>query len=332
MIVLITGCCGFIGSHVSIRLLELKYDVVGVDVMNDYYDVRIKENNKKMLMEYNNFKFYKEDLISSDIVNRIKPNKIIHLASMAGVRYSIDNPIDYVKNNIEAFVNLLNQSIKNNVLNFVYASSSSVYGLNSKVPFSENDNINCCNSPYAASKRSMEVFAETYSQLFDISLIGLRFFTVYGPRGRPDMAPYKFLNSILRNKKFTKYGDGNSLRDYTYIDDIVDGIISALENKSNLKCEIFNLGNSSPVSLNRFIEYCEEVTGKKAKYDVIDNQLGDVPITYADIDKSKKLLGYNPKVGLNEGLKRTSKWMLDELSNNKDNYNIIDNVMVNTNL
>ena len=316
MKVLVTGCCGFIGSHVSIKLLELNYNVVGVDIMNNYYDVEIKEKNKNMLTEYSNFEFHKEDLTSSDIVDRIKPDKIIHLASMAGVRYSIDNPIEYVKNNIEAFVNLLDQSVKNNVLNFVYASSSSVYGLNSKVPFSEDDNINCCNSPYAASKRSMEVFANTYSQLFDISLIGLRFFTVYGPWGRRDTAPYKFLNSIINDKKFTKFGDGTSLRDYTYIDDIVDGIISALDNKNNLKCEIFNLGNSSPVSLNSFIEYCEDVTGKKAIYEVIENQLGDVPVTYADIEKSKKLLDYNPKIDLKEGLKRTSKWIIDQCDNN----------------
>ena len=317
MKVLVTGCCGFIGSHVTLNLLENNYEVIGVDIMNDYYDIKIKEINKNILEEYENFYFYTEDVIDSNIIERIKPDKVCHLASMAGVRYSIENPILYVKNNIEAFVNLLDQSVKNGVKNFVYASSSSVYGLNEKVPFCENDIVDSCNSPYAASKRSMEIFANTYNQLYSLPLIGLRFFTVYGPRGRPDMAPYKFLDSILNDKKFKKYGEGDSLRDYTYIDDIVDGIISALDNKNNLKCEIFNLGNSKPVSLNSFIECCEEVTGKKAKYDIIENQLGDVPLTYADIDKSKRLLDYNPKVSLKEGLKRTCKWMIEKQDNKK---------------
>ena len=326
MKVLVTGCCGFIGSYVSLNLLKNNYQVIGVDIMNDYYDINIKEMNKNILSEYENFHFYKEDVIDSDIIERVKPDKVCHLASMAGVRYSIENPILYVKNNIEAFVNLLDQSVKNNVKNFVYASSSSVYGLNEKVPFCESDVVNSCNSPYAASKRSMEIFANTYNQLYSLPLIGLRFFTVYGPRGRPDMAPYKFLDSILNDKRFKKYGDGSSLRDYTYIDDIVDGIISALDNKNNLSCEIFNLGNSKPVSLNSFIECCEEVTGKKAKYDIIENQLGDVPLTYADIEKSRKLLNYSPKVSLREGLNRTCKWMIKE--GNKYNKNVNDTKMV----
>ena len=323
MKVLVTGCCGFIGSHVTLNLLENNYEVIGVDIMNDYYDIKMKEINKNILLEYNNFSFYKEDVIDSDIIERIKPDKVCHLASMAGVRYSIENPILYVKNNIEAFVNLLDQSVKNGVKNFVYASSSSVYGLNEKVPFCESDIVDSCNSPYAASKRSMEIFANTYNQLYSLPLIGLRFFTVYGPRGRPDMAPYKFLDSILNDMKFKKYGEGNSLRDYTYIDDIVDGIISALDNKNNLRCEIFNLGNSKPVSLNSFIECCEEVTGKKAKYDIIENQLGDVPLTYADIDKSKRLLDYNPKVGLKEGLKRTCKWMIEKQDNDNKKNSVV---------
>ncbi len=326
MKVLVTGCCGFIGSHVTLNLLENNYEVIGVDIMNDYYDIKIKEINKNILEEYENFYFYTEDVIDSNIIERIKPDKVCHLASMAGVRYSIENPILYVKNNIEAFVNLLDQSVKNGVKNFVYASSSSVYGLNEKVPFCESDIVDSCNSPYAASKRSMEIFANTYNQLYSLPLIGLRFFTVYGPRGRPDMAPYKFLDSILNDKRFKKYGDGRSLRDYTYIDDIVDGIISALDNKNNLSCEIFNLGNSKPVSLNSFIECCEEVTGKKAKYDIIENQLGDVPLTYADIEKSRKLLNYSPKVSLKEGLNKTCKWMIEE--GNKYNKNVNDTKMV----
>ena len=309
MKILVTGCCGFIGSHVTERLLISKYTVVGVDILNNYYDSSIKENNKNLLLRYENFTFYKEDVIDSKIIDREKPDKIIHLASMAGVRYSIDNPITYVKNNIEAFVNLLDQAVRNNIETFVYASSSSVYGLNEKVPFCENDTLNSCNSPYAASKRSMEIFANTYSQLFDLSLIGLRFFTVYGPRCRPDMAPYKFLNCIINEERFQKYGNGDSKRDYTYIDDIVDGIILALENKNNLKCEIFNLGNSCPVTLDKFIESCEKVTGKKAYYNQIENQLGDVPVTCASLEKSRNLLKYEPKVSLEEGLRLTYEWL-----------------------
>ena len=192
---------------------------------------------------------------------------------------------------------------KNDVKQIVYASSSSVYGLNEKVPFSEDDQIEKCNSPYACSKLSMEIFAKTYNQLYDMNLIGLRFFTVYGPRGRPDMAPYKFLKAISEGKEFMKYGDGTSSRDYTYIDDIVSGVIAALDNEKNIKCEVYNLGNSSPVTLNEFIALCEKVVGKEAIYDQIGNQLGDVPHTYADISKAKRDLGYEPKMCLVDGLR-----------------------------
>ena len=194
--------------------------------------------------------------------------------------------------------------VKNNVKQVVYASSSSVYGLNKKVPFSESDEIKTCNSPYACSKMAMELFARTYYQLYGIKNIGLRFFTVYGPRGRPDMAPYKFLNAIKNGDKFKKYGDGTSSRDYTYIDDIVSGIIAALDNKKNIECEIYNLGNSSPVTLNEFISICEKVSGKTALYDQIEEQLGDVPHTYADISKAKRDLDYEPKINLADGLKK----------------------------
>ena len=179
-----------------------------------------------------------------------------------------------------------------------------MYGLNKKVPFSESDEIKTCNSPYACSKMAMELFARTYYQLYGIKNIGLRFFTVYGPRGRPDMAPYKFLNAIKNGDKFKKYGDGTSSRDYTYIDDIVSGIIAALDNKKNIECEIYNLGNSSPVTLNEFISTCEQVSGKTALYDQIEEQLGDVPHTYADISKAKRDLDYEPKINLVDGLKK----------------------------
>ena len=307
--ILVTGCAGFIGSHVCEYLCSNNYDVLGIDNINDYYDPKIKLLNIELLKKFDNFTFKKEDITNTKIINEWKPHKIIHLASMAGVRYSINNPKLYFDVNVNGFINILEQSVKNNVESIVYASSSSVYGLNEKVPFCEDDKIETCNSPYACSKISMEQLAKTYFQLYKIKSIGLRFFTVYGPRGRPDMAPYKFLKSIMNNQTFDKYGDGSSSRDYTYISDIVQGIINALENKNNIQCEIYNLGNSDPVSLNTFIEYCEKVSNKKAIFNQIDNQLGDVPKTYADISKAKKDLNYEPKIKLLDGLKKTYNYL-----------------------
>ena len=303
--VLVTGCAGFIGSHVCERLLKNNDTIVyGIDNLNNYYDVNLKKKNLKLLTKHYNFHFRKDDICNTKIISEIKPEKIIHLASMAGVRYSIENPDIYIKVNIQGFIHILEEARKNNVKHVVYASSSSVYGLNKKLPFSEDDKIESCNSPYACSKMSMELFAKTYYQLYGISNIGLRFFTVYGPRGRPDMAPYKFINAIKNEIEFKKYGGGTSSRDFTYIDDIVDGIINAYKNNNNIKCEIYNLGNSEPVLLNDFIKTCEKVCNKKAKYEVIENQLGDVPHTYANINKAKKDLKYNPKIKLEEGLRR----------------------------
>lgn len=304
MKILVTGCAGFIGSHTCEYLLKRGDIVLGIDNLNDYYDVNNKLNNLKILEKYENFSFKKEDICDTESIKVWKPEKIIHLASMAGVRYSIENPALYEKVNIGGFIHIMQEAIKNNVKHVVYASSSSVYGLNKKVPFSESDNIKSCNSPYACSKMAMELFARTYFQLYGINNIGLRFFTVYGPRGRPDMAPYKFLYNIKNGNKFKKFGDGTSSRDYTYIDDIVSGIIAAVDNKKNIECEIYNLGNSTPVTLNEFISTCENVSGKVALYDQIEEQLGDVPHTYADITKSGIDLDYNPKISLYEGLKQ----------------------------
>ena len=305
MKILVTGCCGFIGSHLTDFLLKNnKNKVLGIDNMNNYYDNSIKYNNLSILQKYKNFEFRKEDICNTTSISEWKPDKICHLASMAGVRYSIQNPKIYIKVNIEGFIHILEEAVKNNVKHIVYASSSSVYGLNKKKPFSENDIINTCNSPYACSKMAMELFAKTYTQLYNISCIGLRFFTVYGPRGRPDMAPYKFLTAIKNGTEFLKYGNGSSSRDYTYISDIVNGIIVALENKRNIKCNVYNLGNSNPITLNKFIELCEKVCNKKAIYKQIENQLGDVPHTYADITNAKKDLDYNPQIKLKDGLNK----------------------------
>lgn len=301
--ILVTGCAGFIGSHVCEKLLQLNYLVYGIDNLNDYYDVNKKLENLKILEKYENFTFKKDDICDTNIISLWKPDKVLHLASMAGVRYSIENPSLYEKINIGGFINIMEECVKNKVKHLVYASSSSVYGLNTKVPFSEDDPIKTCNSPYACSKMAMELYAKTYYQLYGLTNIGLRFFTVYGPRGRPDMAPYKFIKAIKENTLFKKFGDGSSSRDYTYIDDIVNGIISSLENNNNIQCEIYNLGNSSPVSLNKFIEICENVTGNKAIYQQISEQLGDVPHTYADITKAKIDLNYLPKTTLEDGLK-----------------------------
>ena len=300
MKILVTGCAGFIGSHTCEYLLNRKETILGIDILNNYYDINKKLKNLEILNKYDNFTFLKEDICDTKCISEFKPDKIIHLASMAGVRYSIENPKIYIKNNIEGFIHILEEAVKNKVTKIVYASSSSVYGLNKKVPFSESDTIETCNSPYACSKMAMELYAKTYYQLYGIKNVGLRFFTVYGPRGRPDMAPYKFLTAIKDGKEFMKYGDGTSSRDYTYIDDIVQGIVKSLD--IDIECEVYNLGNSSPVTLNEFIELCEKVTDKKAIYKQIENQLGDVPKTYADISKAKKDLSYNPKINLIEGL------------------------------
>ena len=319
MKILVTGCAGFIGSHVSEKLLQLGYEVIGIDNINSYYDPMQKLKNLEILNKYENFYFSKEDIVTTNIINDTKPDRICHLAAMAGVRYSIEHPEEYVKVNIGGFINLLEQAVKNNISNFVYASSSSVYGLNEKIPFSETDEIVSCNSPYAASKRSMEVFANTYNQLYNLPLIGLRFFTVYGPRGRPDMAPYKFLKAVLNGDEFKKYGDGSSMRDYTYISDIVDGIVSSIINNKSISCEVINLGNSTPVSLNEFIKTCEDVTNRKANYKQIEEQLGDVPVTYANISKAKELLDYDPKVNLKDGLTNTYNWLVSNIDDNYSN-------------
>ena len=314
MKILVTGCAGFIGSHTCEFLLKRGDNVLGIDNINDYYDVELKHKNIELLKKYSNFEFRKEDIRDTKTIEEWKPDKICHLASMAGVRYSIQHPKLYVDVNINGFINILEQARKISVKQIVYASSSSVYGLNKKVPFNEDDVIETPNSPYASSKMAMELYAKTYHQLYGLNMIGLRFFTVYGPRGRPDMAPYKFLKAIMDGNTFQKYGDGTTSRDYTYVTDIVSGVVASIDNKKDMKCEVYNLGNSSPVSLNKFIETCEGVVGKEAIYKEIEDQLGDVPHTYADISKAKRDLEYEPKVKLEEGLKYTYDSILSSVS------------------
>jgi len=304
MKILITGCAGFIASHLIHKLCQRGDKVIGIDNLNDYYKVEQKEANLRDLAVYNNFLFFKDDLVKTNILREHHFDVVVNIGAMAGVRNSLDNPEIYMSTNVEGQTHLLKECIETGVKHFVYASSSSVYGCNEKVPFQEDDKLDNINSPYACSKACTEMLAKLYNRLYGISVIGLRFFTVYGPRGRPDMAPYKFLKSIMDGKPIDKYGDGETFRDYTYIDDIVGGIIGAIDNKKNKTCDIYNLGNGNPITLNKFIEICENVVGKKAIINQMREQLGDVPATFADITKAREDLGYEPKTKFEEGIKK----------------------------
>lgn len=310
MKILVTGCAGFIGSHLCEKLCQRNDEVIGIDNLNDYYNISQKNINLSILKKYKNFTFFKDDLIYTKIIRQNNFDCVVNIGAMAGVRNSLDNPETYIRNNIEGQTHLLKECIETGIKHFVYASSSSVYGCNQKVPFSENDLLDNINSPYACSKASCEMIAKLYNRLYNINTIGLRFFTVYGPRGRPDMAPYKFLKSIIEEKKIDKYGDGNTFRDYTYIDDIISGIIGAIDNKNNKTCEIYNLGNGNPITLNKFIEICENIVNKKAIINQMDEQLGDVPATYADISKARKDLDYNPQTTFEEGIRKTYEYLM----------------------
>ena len=308
MTTLVTGCAGFIGSHVCEALLRQGETVVGVDNMNDYYDVTQKEQNLEILTRYPSFTFVREDIVVSRCIDTYRPRRVCHLASRAGVRDSLKDPTLYCRNNVEGQVNLLEQAVKCGVQLFVYASSSSVYGLNTKVPFSETDPLTSPNSAYACSKVAMEVYGDYYHRLYGIPVIGLRFFTVYGPRGRPDMAPYKFVRDIMEGTPIVRYGDGTTMRDYTYIDDIVSGILASLRSETS---GVYNLGNGAPISLNMFIATCEKVVGKRATITEVGDQKGDVPLTYADIEKARRDLNYEPKTGIEEGLRKLYEWLID---------------------
>jgi len=320
--ILVTGCAGFIGSHTTEQLLKRGDIVLGVDNLNNYYDSKLKSKNIDLLEKYPSFHFEEGDIrnrqLIEDIFKQSNITHIVHLASMAGVRNSIQNPNEYISNNIDGFITLLDVITKNKentstLSHIVYASSSSVYGLN-KPPFIETDPLNNTNSPYALSKKVMEEYAALYYRLFNIKTIGLRFFTVYGPRGRPDMAPDKFLKAIHNEQPIQQYGDGNSSRDYTYIDDIISGVIASIDkSEESVNYQIYNLGNNHNITLSKFIETCETIVGKKAIINKIGNQKGDVPITLANIDKAKKELNYNPTTSLFDGLKKTYQSIKDNL-------------------
>jgi UDP-glucuronate 4-epimerase len=308
--ILVTGAAGFIGFHVSKKLLERGDTVVGIDNLNPYYDVNLKKGRLDILQDSDLFSFYREDIQDLAAVRRIfqkhEPGIICNLAAQAGVRHSLRDPFSYQKSNLEGFLNLLELARAQGVKNFVYASSSSVYGSNKKVPFSVEDRVDNPVSLYAATKKANELMAHAYSHLYGIPCTGLRYFTVYGPWGRPDMALFLFTDAILKDRPINVYNYGKMKRDFTYIDDIVDGTLAALDRA--VAYDIFNLGNSNSVELMDFIDALEEELGKKARKNMMPIQPGDVPETSADIEKSRKLLGFAPKTPLNTGIRNFVAW------------------------
>jgi UDP-glucuronate 4-epimerase len=307
---LVTGAAGFIGFHVARALLERGQEVIGIDNLNPYYDVSLKRGRLELITANPRFTFYHGDINDLATLETIfadhSIDTICNLAAQAGVRYSIQNPFIYEESNLKGFLNLLELARHYPVRNFVFASSSSVYGNNRKLPFSIEDTVDTPISLYAATKKSNELMAHAYSYLFDIPLTGLRYFTVYGPWGRPDMALFLFTEAIINGRPIEIYNFGKMKRDFTYIDDIVKGTMAALD--TPFRYEIFNLGNSKSVELMELIEIIEEELGIVAKKRFLPLQPGDVPETYADIEKTKRLLGFDPKTSIRSGIKRFLSW------------------------
>ena len=307
---LVTGCSGFIGMHLSKRLLEMGHSVFGVDNMNDYYDQSLKKSRLAQLTYYSNFKFNKVDISNLKEIDRVfsefKPQIIINLAAQAGVRHSLENPHAYIQSNVVGFTNIIESCRHHKADGLIYASSSSVYGANKKIPFSIKDRIDKPISIYAASKKSNELIAYTYHHLFGLNTTGLRFFTVYGPWGRPDMAMYIFAKKIKNGDEVSIFNHGRMQRDFTYIDDIIDGIISSIEN--NYSCEVFNLGNNRCENLMDMVSHIENALGKKAKIKYMNMQPGDVKRTFADINYSKEKLNYKPNVSIKDGIPKFIEW------------------------
>ena len=300
--------------------------------MNDYYDINLKRSNLKLLLSKygsSRLSIYYGDICDEKFMENIfeetKIDWVCHMAARAGVRPSIQDPYVYIHSNIEGTTRLLELSCKYKVHNFVFASSSSVYGGLKSNYFSEDDNVDNPVSPYAASKKACELLAYTYHHLYGLNVAGLRFFTVYGPRGRPDMAPFKFIDRISHGMEIQQFGDGSSSRDYTYISDIVDGIIRSLDRPSGY--EIYNLSKGSGTSLSDFITLVQKYTGKKAVVKVLPNQPGDVPYTCADVDKARRLLGYKAKVSFEEGIKRTVQWYNEAYLNAEEDY--VEEIVIN---
>lgn len=326
--ILVTGAAGFIGFHLSQKLCAANWDVIGLDNLNEYYDISLKNNRLNLLLPNKNFKFYKADLIDKMTISKIfdeeKFDYVVNLAAQAGVRYSLINPYAYLDSNLTGFLNILEGCRNNPVKHLIYASSSSVYGANTKMPFSVHDNVDHPVSLYAATKKANELMAHTYSNLYKLPTTGLRFFTVYGPWGRPDMALFIFTRCIAEGKPIDVYNNGNMKRDFTYIDDIVDGIIKLIPHiagpninwdsnepdsaSSFAPYKLFNIGNNQPVELLRFIELIENKLGKKAIKNLLPIQPGDVPATYADVDDLITSVGFKPNTPIEIGIGKFVEW------------------------
>ena len=313
MNIILTGAAGFIGFHTTLALLKKKINVYGIDDLNPYYDVRLKKDRLAILKKYENFHFLKKKIEDKRIHSFFKKKDIdviINLAAQAGVRHSLKNPYVYVESNVLGQLNMLELAKNVEAKKFIYASSSSVYGGNKKMPFSVSQRVDNPISLYAATKKSSELVAECYSHLFNIKCIGLRFFTVYGPWGRPDMATFIFTKNIIEGKTIQIFNYGKMERDFTYIDDIVQGILGALKkNISNHK--VYNLGNSNPEVLLEFVELIEKTLNKKAQKKLLPIQPGDVSKTFADITESKKDLKFSPKTKISEGIPKFISWYKD---------------------
>jgi len=307
---LITGAAGFIGSHLCERLIADGWVVAGVDNFNDFYDPQIKHRNISGCLKSKNFHLIEADIRDSNAMSKIAAGDvqiIVHLAAMAGVRPSITQPLLYADVNVNGTVVMLEEAKKHRINKFIFGSSSSVYGNNKKVPFSEDDNVDFPISPYAATKKAGELICHTYHHLCGMSVTCLRFFTVYGPRQRPDLAIHKFAKLIEQDKPIPVYGDGYMIRDFTYIDDIIDGTVAAMD-----KCRgfnIYNLGESQPITVNDLIAEIEKALGKKAKREYHPPQPGDVERTYADVAKASRDLGYRPTTSIQAGLKKFTAWL-----------------------
>lgn len=317
MKILVTGAAGFIGFHSSARLLAAGNDVVGIDNLNDYYDVNLKTARLGLLAKEPSFTFHQLDLTDrtgiANLFAREKFDVVLHLAAQAGVRYSIENPFAYVESNIFGTLTILEGCRRSGVRHLIYASSSSVYGANTKQPFSVDDRVDSPVSLYAATKKSDELMCHTYAHLYGIPITGLRFFTVYGPWGRPDMAYFKFATAIVGGIPIDIYNNGDMRRDFTYIDDIVDGIETLVANPPPFPADktthrVYNLGNNRPEQLMRMVELLERYLGIEAKKRYLPMQPGDVPATFADIESSSSDFGYSPKVMLGDGLQEFARW------------------------
>lgn len=310
MNILVTGGAGFIGSHLTERLLELGHRVSVIDNFDPFYEPEIKESNISRAQQYNQFKLWRTDIVNRRELERIFDDGhfefIFHIAAKAGVRPSIADPAGYYRVNVEGTLNLLELCRTHGIMKFILASTSSIYGNNRKVPFSETDPVDNPISPYAATKKSAELICHTYHYLYGMDIFALRFFTVYGPRQRPDLAIHKFFRLIDRDEPIPFYGDGTTSRDYTFIDDILQGLVNCIDRVSGF--EIINIGESQTITLNGLVRAIEKTIGKKAQRKKLPMQPGDVDRTFADIEKARRILGYNPQTEFHQGLKYFYQW------------------------